>query len=129
MYFHDKKNFVRSRLTTDYTFATWNWDAILLEIDDFTLTKPAVKDYIRALQVEWMRENQIESGCTGGVRMKFFLCVVGMVMIIEGLPYFAFPEKMKFWIQKIAATPDGSLRRFGLVLMVLGLVLVYWGRN
>ena len=61
-------------------------------------------------------------------RMKFFLCVVGMVMIIEGLPYFAFPEKMKFWIQKIAETPDGSLRRFGLVLMGLGLVLVYWGR-
>ncbi|MBW2705359.1 MAG: DUF2065 domain-containing protein [Deltaproteobacteria bacterium] len=60
--------------------------------------------------------------------MKFFLCVVGMVMIIEGLPYFALPEKMKFWIQKIAETPDGSLRRFGLVLMVLGLVLVYFGR-
>jgi uncharacterized protein YjeT (DUF2065 family) len=50
-------------------------------------------------------------------------------MIIEGLPYFAFPEKMKFWIHKIAAIPDGSLRRFGLVLMVLGLVLVYFGRN
>lgn len=61
--------------------------------------------------------------------MKFFLCVVGMVMIIEGLPYFAFPEKMKFWIQKIAVTPDGSLRKFGVVLMVLGLVLVYFGRS
>ncbi|CAB1076403.1 hypothetical protein D1AOALGA4SA_4199 [Olavius algarvensis Delta 1 endosymbiont] len=60
--------------------------------------------------------------------MKFFLCVVGMVMIIEGLPYFAFPEKMKIWIQKVAQTPDGSLRRFGLVLMAFGLVLVYLGR-
>ena len=60
--------------------------------------------------------------------MKFFLCVIGMVMVIEGLPYFAFPEKMKFWIQKIVGTPDGALRRFGLVLMVLGLVLVYFGR-
>ena len=61
--------------------------------------------------------------------MKFFLCVVGMVMIIEGLPYFAFPEKMKFWIQKVAQTPDDSLRKFGVVLMVLGLVLVYFGRT
>ena len=61
--------------------------------------------------------------------MKFFLCVVGMVMIIEGLPYFAFPEKMKSWIQKVAQTPDGSLRKFGVVLMVLGLVLVYFGRT
>jgi len=52
-----------------------------------------------------------------------------MVMIIEGLPYFASPGKMKFWIQKITETPDGSLRRFGLVLMALGLVLVYFGRN
>jgi uncharacterized protein YjeT (DUF2065 family) len=51
-----------------------------------------------------------------------------MVMIIEGLPYFAFPEKMKFWIQKIAQTPDGSLRGVGVVLMVLGLILVYLGR-
>ena len=31
---------------------------------------------------------------------------------------------MKFWIQKISETPDGSLRRFGLVLMFLGLVFV-----
>jgi len=61
--------------------------------------------------------------------MKFFLCVLGMVMIVEGLPYFAAPEKMKYWIQKIAATPDGSLRRFGLVLMAIGLFLVYFGRT
>ena len=59
--------------------------------------------------------------------MKFFLCVLGMVMIVEGLPYFAFPEKMKFWIQKIMAIPEGSLRRFGVVLIALGLCLVYFG--
>jgi len=52
-----------------------------------------------------------------------------MVMIIEGLPYFAFPEKMKTFIKKIAATPEGSLRRFGIVLMALGLALVYFGRS
>jgi uncharacterized protein YjeT (DUF2065 family) len=61
--------------------------------------------------------------------MKFFLCVLGMVMIIEGLPYFAFPEKMKTWVMKILSTPDGSLRRFGLVLMLIGLGLVYWGKT
>ena len=61
--------------------------------------------------------------------MKFILCVVGMVMIIEGLPYFVFPEKMKFWIQKILVTPEGALRRLGLVLMSIGLLLVYLGRR
>jgi uncharacterized protein YjeT (DUF2065 family) len=61
--------------------------------------------------------------------MKYFLCVLGMVMIIEGLPYFAFPEKMKAWVQKVVATPDNSLRRLGLVLMALGLCLVYFGKT
>ena len=61
--------------------------------------------------------------------MEFILCVVGLVMIIEGLPYFAFPEKMKSWIQKILITPEGALRRLGLVLMSIGLLLVYLGRR
>ena len=60
--------------------------------------------------------------------MKFFLCVLGMVMIVEGLPYFAAPEKMKYWVQKVVATPDSSLRRLGLVLMVIGLFMVFVGR-
>ncbi len=61
--------------------------------------------------------------------MKFFLCVIGMVMIIEGVPYFAFPEKMKGWIYKVLEMPEGTLRRFGLSLMLIGLLLVYFGRN
>jgi uncharacterized protein YjeT (DUF2065 family) len=60
--------------------------------------------------------------------MEFFLCVIGMVMIVEGLPYFAVPGKMKVWVEKIINSPESSLRRFGLVLMVLGLTLVYLGR-
>ena len=60
--------------------------------------------------------------------MKFFLCVFGMVMFVEGLPYFAFPEKMKLWVQKLLSMPSGRLRRLGLVMMVTGLFLVYLGR-
>lgn len=60
--------------------------------------------------------------------MDFFLCVIGMVMIIEGLPYFAFPDKMKIWVQRIFEMPDKSLRKMGLVLMAIGLLLVYMGR-
>jgi uncharacterized protein YjeT (DUF2065 family) len=47
----------------------------------------------------------------------------------EGLPYFAFPGKMKTWVKKIIDSPETSLRRFGLVLMVLGLSLIYMGRS
>jgi len=61
--------------------------------------------------------------------MEFFLCVLGMVMIVEGLPYFAFPEKMKSWVQKLLEMPDSSLRKFGFVLMITGLLMVYMGKG
>jgi uncharacterized protein len=61
--------------------------------------------------------------------MKFFMCVVGMVMVVEGLPYFAFPEKMKFVIQKVMDMPDKALQKFGFMLMLLGLCLVYLGKR
>jgi uncharacterized protein len=61
--------------------------------------------------------------------MDFFLCVIGMVMIIEGVPYFAAPDRMKGWMAKIMEMASGSLRRFGLVMMVAGLFLVYLGRS
>jgi uncharacterized protein YjeT (DUF2065 family) len=60
--------------------------------------------------------------------MKYFLCVIGMVLIVEGLPYFAFPTRMKEWISRITATSDGQLRKVGLALMAAGLWLVYMGR-
>jgi len=61
--------------------------------------------------------------------MQFFLCVLGMVMVVEGLPYFAFPEKMKFFIQQLLEMPDSALRKFGFVLMLGGLALVYMGKS
>ncbi|MGD9010634.1 MAG: DUF2065 domain-containing protein [Desulfobacteraceae bacterium] len=61
--------------------------------------------------------------------MSFFLCVIGMVMIVEGTPYFVFPERIKPWLIKIIETPDATLRLIGLGVMVAGLVLVYIGRS
>lgn len=61
--------------------------------------------------------------------MKFFLVVIGMVMIIEGLPYFAFPRQMKSWIHKVLELPDKSLRLFGFVLMLVGLAMVTIGKR
>ncbi len=61
--------------------------------------------------------------------MDFFLCVLGMVMIVEGIPYFAFPDKMKVWVRKVLEMPDLQLRRTGLILMGLGLFLVFLGKR
>ncbi len=58
--------------------------------------------------------------------MKFFFSVIGMVMIIEGLPYFAFPSKMKEVVKTICNLEDTHLRKFGFVLMLAGLSIVYF---
>jgi len=52
-----------------------------------------------------------------------------MVFIVEGLPYFAFPEKIKAYLLKLLDIPDSTLRILGLLAMVTGLILVYFGTN
>ncbi len=57
--------------------------------------------------------------------MKFFLCVMGMVMVVEGLPYFAFPQKMRQMVAVILGLDNTTLRRFGFFMMLSGLGVVY----
>ena len=61
--------------------------------------------------------------------MKYFLCVLGMVFIIEGLPYFIFPEKLKIYLAKMTTMPDSTLRFLGISVMIAGLILLYFGRT
>lgn len=61
--------------------------------------------------------------------MDYFLTVLGMVLIIEGLPYFAFPEKLKLYLIKVQELSDSTMRYFGLIAIAAGLFLVYLGRS
>jgi uncharacterized protein YjeT (DUF2065 family) len=61
--------------------------------------------------------------------MKDFICALGMVFIIEGLPYFVFPEKLKIYLIKMTTIPDSILRFLGISAMIVGLILLYWGRS
>lgn len=61
--------------------------------------------------------------------MDYFLCVIGMALFLEGLPYVAFPWQMKKWIEKMVEMPPGALRSIGLVFMMAGLFLLYVGRR
>ncbi|MHB8138855.1 MAG: DUF2065 domain-containing protein [Smithellaceae bacterium] len=61
--------------------------------------------------------------------MEYFLCVLGMVFIIEGLPYLIFPEKLKPYLIKLTALPDATLRVIGISAILLGLILLYFGRR
>ena len=61
--------------------------------------------------------------------MKLFFSLLGLVMIVEGLPYFAFPNSMKRWMTRIQETPDSSLRVIGFLVMCAGLAIVYLFRE
>ncbi len=52
-----------------------------------------------------------------------------MVFIIEGLPYFAFPDKVRSYIMKLQEMPDSILRVLGLSAIITGLILIYFGRT
>jgi hypothetical protein len=52
-----------------------------------------------------------------------------MVFILEGLPYFVFPHKIKAYLLVLLDIPDSTLRVLGLFAMVTGLFLLYFGRT
>jgi len=61
--------------------------------------------------------------------LDYFLCVMGMVFILEGLPYLVFPEKLKPYLIKISTLSDFTLRMIGISTIIFGLILLYFGRR
>jgi uncharacterized protein YjeT (DUF2065 family) len=61
--------------------------------------------------------------------MGFLLSVIGVVLILEGLPYFAFPKKVKGWALLLQEIPERSMRVMGLISMAAGLLLLYMVRS
>jgi hypothetical protein len=57
--------------------------------------------------------------------MTFLLYIIGVILIIEGVPWFLSPEKLKFWISQLIEAPEESLRSMGFGMMIFGLLLVY----
>jgi uncharacterized protein len=61
--------------------------------------------------------------------MEFFFCVLGMVFVVEGLPYFGFPEKMREMMRFLEEQDDSTLRKMGGVIMVVGLLILFFARG
>ncbi|HHO75541.1 MAG TPA: DUF2065 domain-containing protein [Deltaproteobacteria bacterium] len=61
--------------------------------------------------------------------MGYLLCVVGMVFIIEALPYIAFPGKVKEIAQAIHLVPNRILQVIGIIVAFAGLAIIYIGRH
>jgi uncharacterized protein YjeT (DUF2065 family) len=57
--------------------------------------------------------------------MKILVLLIGMVLILEGLPYVAAPEAMQEWLKKVSVIQPGQLRAMGLIAMIIGLCICF----
>ena len=61
--------------------------------------------------------------------MELLLTVVGLLLVIEGIPWFLSPRRFKALLASLAGADEVWLRLAGLVAMLLGLLLVYLARG
>jgi uncharacterized protein YjeT (DUF2065 family) len=61
--------------------------------------------------------------------MLDFLVALGLLLVIEGIVFAAFPAMAKRAMAQVLETPDGMLRAIGIVCAVLGVVLVWLVRG
>ncbi|NOX24559.1 MAG: DUF2065 domain-containing protein [Deltaproteobacteria bacterium] len=61
--------------------------------------------------------------------MKLLITLVGLMLILEGLPYFVLPETMQKWLRQLTEIPSASLRVLGLFAIVAGLALCFLSRR
>ena len=61
--------------------------------------------------------------------MSQFLVALGLLFVIEGLVFAAFPGAAKQAMESVLATPEGSLRLVGLVSATIGVVLIWLVRG
>lgn len=57
--------------------------------------------------------------------MKLLILLVGMVLILEGLPYVAAPESMQDWLRKLSEVEPRTLRVMGAFAMATGLLICF----
>jgi len=58
--------------------------------------------------------------------MKMFITLIGLVLILEGLPYVASPESMQRWLKQLTELPADTLRLFGIFAMAAGFALCFF---
>lgn len=61
--------------------------------------------------------------------MDYFLCVLGMVFIVEAVPYILFPEKVKLFARYMQEVRNGRLQAAGIIAAFIGLLVIYLGRG
>jgi Uncharacterized protein conserved in bacteria len=57
--------------------------------------------------------------------MSDFIVALGLVFVIEGLVFSAFPATAKRAMDSVQQAPDSTLRTVGIVSAVLGIILIW----
>ncbi|MDW3182253.1 MULTISPECIES: DUF2065 domain-containing protein [unclassified Roseobacter] len=58
--------------------------------------------------------------------MSTLLLALGLVMIIEGLAYALAPSLIERMLEALRALPEAAVRQLGLLIVVSGLILVWF---
>ena len=57
--------------------------------------------------------------------MKLLFTLIGLIFILEGLPYLTFPDAMRKWLRQLMDMQPAQLRMVGLAAVVLGLLICF----
>ena len=57
--------------------------------------------------------------------MDYFLDVLGLALVIEGLPYLISPERMKRLFVRMQGMPPAFFRAMGMGAVFVGIILIY----
>ncbi|MFQ5735367.1 MAG: DUF2065 family protein [Thermodesulfobacteriota bacterium] len=57
--------------------------------------------------------------------MVFLLNLLGVLLVLEGIPYFGFPRAVKHWAVFLQKAPEKTLRLMGLAIIVIGLAMLF----
>ena len=60
--------------------------------------------------------------------MNFIVTVIGVVLVVEGIPWFLSPAGVRRTLAQLTALSDQVLRVLGLLCMLAGLLAVFLAR-
>ncbi len=61
--------------------------------------------------------------------LESLVVILGVILIIEGMPWFLSPRGTKRMLSELSQLNDQALRGIGLFFMFAGLLLVYFVKN
>jgi len=56
---------------------------------------------------------------------NLLLLILGSILVIEGIPYFLLPTKIKKFYERLQIVENNMLRAAGFLMILIGLIIVY----